>query len=80
MEYYVVAVGLNAILFAFLFKIILAIFAAIDCFIWFYSYSLYKEYASCQDGALNTVYTTVSTTVITNENDPSSTADKENCV
>lgn len=75
MEYYVVVVGLNALLFLFLFKIILAIFAAIEVFVLIHSYALYKEY-SCQDSAMNAVYTTVNT-VVTSDNDPPSVSAKQ---
>lgn len=70
MEYYVIAVGTNALLLMFLFKIILFILAIIECFVFICSYSLYTEYLSdTQVVVQNVAYTTVNT-VITNDNDP----------
>lgn len=69
MEYYLIVVGLNAILFVILFNWVLCIAAVIECYILLCSYSLYKEYVIAeQENAVNVVYTKVNA-VISNEND-----------
>lgn len=66
MEYYVVTLGTNIVLFMFLFNLLLFIIAVIECYVFICSYSLYKEYKSPTQ-ELNVVYTTVNT-VDTNTN------------
>lgn len=63
MEYYVIAVGLNALLFVFLFKIFLLAFAAIECYILLCSYSLYMEYKNSCQVTQSVIYNTVNTEI-----------------
>lgn len=72
MEYYLIVVGLNAILFVFLFNWILCVLAVIECYIFLCSYSLYNEYViAAQANPENIVYTKVNTVIsnVSNENE-----------
>lgn len=71
MEYYVIAVGLNALLSVFMFDIFFAVIAAIECFVLIFSYSFYVQSKNTsQEGVvIHSAYTTVNT-VSKDENGP----------